>query len=252
MNEQQLFDLYMDGLHLPKEEALNLLEDYFDEPVNLNIFMEDEKIMSTEEIAAIKVLFADGELIDRAKKAFAIDKYCFEAIMILIRYIDDEDELYDFFKSLCDQYDKEETSTPKRESTEKLVLNLYANFLLTAEQTKESLMIQDRLLKKTGNLSPLALSRFLIGYLRLKDAEGLIGFFKKYENFLKRREDYIEIMIGLFELKAFEAAKYVKTRALDKFGSDVFDPIYYTGESYRIIKETPGFKDWLLSDKEKA
>lgn len=250
MNEQQLFDLYMDGLHLPKEEALSLLEEYFDDLANLDVFMEDEKLMSEDEIRAVKILFEEGELKAKAEKAFAVDHYCFEAIMILIRLIDDEDELYDFFKELCDRYDQTEAVTVKQESTEKLVYNLFANFLMTAEQTKESLMIQDKLLKKSGHLSSLALSRFLISYLRLKDADGLIGFFKNYEGYLNRREDYLEIMVGLFELKAIEDADYVRSWMLKKFGHDAFDPIYYTNEGYRIISEVPGFKEWLFGTGE--
>lgn len=246
------FEFYTNAVELSGEDAIAFFNKFFAKRENMDAYIHQYRL-KTNEVDALERLFDKDDLYTRITDALDYDPYCYEAFLMLTKYQnEDEDRLYDLLSRKYEEICKETHFTEHGRDNAVLIANMYADFLNYTQETRTSLIVQDKIVELNGEFDPVLLLRYIYSYSATNDTKALYELFTKYNQYFT----YIEFHLTLLEVFLRNNDDIDAIEVLEDLCEKIPDFIDNSDGDIRIaskylsdVQMVPELEEWILRNK---
>lgn len=253
MNEYALyFEFYTNAIELTGEEAIEFFNHFFSRREIMDDYIRQYHL-TTNEVDALERLFDNDDLYTRINDALEYDPYCYEAFLMLTKYQnEDEDLLYGLLSKKYEEICNESTFTSHGRDNAILMANMYADFLNYTQETRTSLIVQDKIVELNGEFDPVLLLRYIYSYSVTDDTKALYELFTKYNQYFA----YIEYHLTLLEVFLRNNDDIDAIEVLEDLCVKIPDFIDDSNGNVRInekylndVRTVKNLEEWIIKNK---
>ena len=129
---------------------------------------------------------------------------------------------------------------------------MYADFLNYTQETRTSLIVQDKIVELNGEFDPVLLLRYIYSYSATNDTKALYELFTKYNQYF----NYIEFHLTLLEVFLRNNDDIDAIEVLEDLCEKIPDFIDNSDGGIRIaskylsdVRMVPELEEWILRNK---
>ena len=187
------YEFYQNSIELNGKEAIDYFNDFFADEGHLELYRR-HFVLSVDEKDAILTLFKKDGLFDRARNALEYDPCCFEAIMIISKYYEDEEDLYNFYEACFDRIIHAQYMSRHGKDNATLFCHIFADWLLAYGDLKASIKVQEAMFSFANAVDTTMVYRYINSLAQNGDFKKLLNTINKYKYIFNQLPICIEVM----------------------------------------------------------